>query len=69
MHKKADKLQTFVASLQVKKGLTHILEFTVSLPFHVSTVFAPRQMHPDNFEIRCGDHQVDGENTVERTGC
>ena len=46
-----------------------LLEFTVSLPFPVSTVFAPRKMHPDNFEIRCGVHQADGENTIEGTGC
>ena len=32
-------------------------------------VFAPRQMHPDNFEIRCGVPQADGENTIEGTDC
>ena len=69
MGKKGDKLVTFLASLQAKKVLTQILEFTFSSPFSVSTVFSPRQMHPDNFEIRCGGPPADGENTVEETGC
>ena len=67
MDKKGDKLLTFRASLQAKKKNSH--SNTVSLPFHVSTVFAPRQMHPDNFEIRYGVPQADGENTIEGTGC
>ena len=66
MDKEGDKLLTFRASLQAKKN-SH--SNTVSLPFQVSTVFASRQMHPDNFEIRCRVWQADGENTVEGTGC
>ena len=70
MDKKGDRTLTFVASLWAKQVLTQILELKVSSPFPVSTVFAPRQMHPDNFEIRpCGVPQADGENTIEGTGC